>query len=76
MHEPRLSAELEDENCPLSEAEWHATALRFLAKQLGVMNDFYFPLLGAATLIDGKRTISVEAEAKWGKPDLQSTPAK
>ena len=52
--EPRLTADLEADNHGLSDIDWHAKALRLLAAQLTVTNDFYFPLLGAATLIDGK----------------------
>ena len=58
--EPRLSAKLEDDAGIHKQVPWHAEALRCLAAQLGVSNDFYFPLLGAATLLDGNTTIQAQ----------------
>jgi hypothetical protein len=60
MVEPRLTAQLEDAAGTGKQVEWHAEALRCLASQLGVANDFYFPLLGAATLLDGNTTVKAE----------------
>jgi D-alanyl-D-alanine dipeptidase len=50
--EPFMSAELEDalRDEAVSALMWRAMALRELASQLGVGNDFYYPLLGAAIL--------------------------
>lgn len=47
---PRLPLELELDESP--EPVWSPKALRELARQLGRGNDFYFPLLGAARLIE------------------------
>lgn len=63
MDEPRLTAQLEDDAAIGKQVEWHAAALRCLAAQLGVTNDFYFPLLGAATLLDGNTTMIAERPA-------------
>lgn len=58
IHEPIMTADLDEEpdfNFDLSNAgrrEWHSRALRVLASQLGVGCDFYYPLLGAAQMID------------------------
>ena len=46
INEPRLPVELEDGAEP--ETAWSAKAMRELARQLTVSNDFYFPLLGVA----------------------------
>ena len=54
MDEPRLSVELEDDD-KMSPEEWTAKALLLLAAQLGVMNDFYYPLVGAAAIIEKRR---------------------
>ena len=55
--EPFLPADLEDQvsddEVEVTSREWHARALRTLAAQLGAGNDYYFPLLMAAQLIDG-----------------------
>ncbi len=59
--EPRLTGELEDDDQPLDDRCWHGDALRCLAKQLGVGNDFYFPLLSAAQLLDGRTLSGIEA---------------
>jgi len=50
MREPFLTADLEDDD-KMSPEEWTVKALLLLAKQLGVGNDFYFPLIGAVSLI-------------------------
>ncbi len=34
---------------------WSSQALRALAKQLGVGNDFYFPLLDAARILEERK---------------------
>jgi len=47
--EPALPIELEDDSGP--PREWTARALTELARQLGVMNDYYYPLIGAAGMI-------------------------
>ena len=54
--EPRMPSDLEDPNGVVPKNEWHAKALRVLAMQLGVPNDFFYPLLGAAQLLDGQRS--------------------
>ena len=49
--EPFLPAHLED-SCEVAELrDWTARALEELARQLGVMNDFYYPLIGAAGIL-------------------------
>ena len=70
--EPRLSADLEDDNDARDDRCWHGDALRLLARQLGVGNDFYFPLLGAAMLIDGRTLVrygsrerEIDTSADW-----------
>jgi hypothetical protein len=55
MREPRLTAELEDDD-KMSPEEWTAKAMVELAVQLGVINDYYFPLISAAAMLDGKNT--------------------
>ena len=45
MTEPFIPADLEYSE---DDTASHAVLLRCLAKQLGVGNDFYFPLLGVA----------------------------
>jgi hypothetical protein len=61
--EPRLTAEFENPDDKTPEREWHAKVLRLLAQQLGVMNDFYFPLLGAAQLLEcGSTEIAIPIE--------------
>jgi hypothetical protein len=54
MTEPRLPAELAiaDADLPVRASEYYPAILRSLALQLGVRNDFYYPLLGAATLLE------------------------
>jgi hypothetical protein len=56
MREPLLPDELVNEQWsegnPSDNPDWHARALRALASQLGVGNDFYFPLLGAASKLE------------------------
>ncbi len=52
--EPRLPDDLEGNADDGDDRCWHADALRALAEQLSVTNDFYFPLLSAATLLDGR----------------------
>ena len=57
MQEPFLPAQLEDDE-PANEAEareWTARALNELAVQLGIMNDYYYPLIGAAQMLRGER---------------------
>ncbi len=61
--EPRLPDDLEGNADDGDDRCWHADALRALAEQLSVTNDFYFPLLSAATLLDG-RTLSAIKAAK------------
>lgn len=48
--EPFLTAELENfaEDGTLASHEWCAQALEELARQLGIANDYYFPLIGSA----------------------------
>ena len=50
MNEPRLTVELEDDET-IPPAEWTARALLELARQMGIMNDYYYPLIGAAGMI-------------------------
>lgn len=52
MQEPRLPAELEHAKEFENSEEYYPKALRALAAQLGVGNDFYFPLIGAAGMIE------------------------
>lgn len=54
MREPSLTVDLEDDD-KMPPEEWTKKALLVLAEQLGVMNDFYFPLIGAAALIPPPR---------------------
>lgn len=55
MREPVITVDLEEDIASGgSSRRWYGKALRSLASQLGVGNDFYYPLLGAAKLIDGK----------------------
>ena len=51
--EPMLPTELEDSYDIGAEQDWTARALRELARQLGVGNDYYYPLIGAAQLLTG-----------------------
>lgn len=55
--EPRLPATLEpsEDETPVKSDEYYPAVLRALAKQLGVANDFYYPLLGAATLLENSK---------------------
>lgn len=48
--EPWLTIELEDDT-ETPPHEWTAKAMNELARQLGAMNDYYFPLLGAASML-------------------------
>lgn len=64
QREPVLTDEFTRENDPRSHHKWHADALRFLAKQLGVGNDFYFPLMGAAKLIEEAERIARETDGR------------
>jgi len=50
VDEPRLPLSLEDDDTS-SGKEWAVAALRELARQLGVMNDYYYPLIGAAEML-------------------------
>ena len=59
--EPRLASEFDGDTSGCDERCWHGDVLRLLAMQLGVGNDFYFPLLGAATLIDGRTKYAIDA---------------
>lgn len=54
--EPFLPVELEDRSATESLREWHMRALQALAAQLGVPNDFYYPLLGTIQLLEETRT--------------------
>lgn len=45
--EPFLPAYLED-MADGTDTDWNAKALEELAAQLGVMNDYYYPLIGSA----------------------------
>lgn len=53
---PFLPADLEDAATGKEEdaAAWYAKALRSLASQLGLGNDFFYPLLGAAQILETK----------------------
>lgn len=62
--EPFLTRELED-RAGGDDPKWTQDALRLLAAQLGVMNDFYFPLIGAADRID-ELTASATSDAPKG----------
>jgi hypothetical protein len=42
-------------NPPWSEDAWEVAVLRSLAEQLGVANDFYYPLIGIANRIEIRR---------------------
>jgi hypothetical protein len=56
MTEPFLPNNLMDAPVDTTPSpEWHAKALRSLAAQLTAANDFYYPLLGAARLLDNQR---------------------
>jgi len=57
VREPFLTDELTDPNNVLPPYKWHAGALHLLARQLGVGNDFYYPLIGAAKLLMDGATI-------------------
>jgi hypothetical protein len=46
IHEPCLSAELEDADNG-GDPDWNAKAMALLAAQLGIANDFFYPCLGA-----------------------------
>lgn len=56
QHEPFLTADLEDAATGKEEdaAVWYAKALRSLAAQLGLGNDFFYPLIGAAQILETK----------------------
>lgn len=43
--------------------DWHAAVLLRLAKQLGVGNDYYYPLLGAAQKLDMYKDGTPHADA-------------
>jgi len=65
MSEPFLPNDLMDAPVDATPStEWHVKALRSLAAQLTMVNDFYFPLLGAARLLDDQMRLSWKA----GKP--------
>ena len=51
--EPRLPIELEDAevNGEAGAREWTAKFMEELARQLGVMNDYYYPLIGAVVML-------------------------
>jgi hypothetical protein len=53
--EPCLTVDLEDSAERTGEHEWYAAALIELSRQLGVGNDYYFPLRGAAEILKPKR---------------------
>lgn len=42
--------------------DWHTNVLTELARQLGVMNDYYYPLIGAAEKLRPKSTQSSLSE--------------
>ena len=55
MEEPRMPADLErlyPAEMPVTARIYYPAMLRNLAAQLGIGNDFYYPLLGAANLLD------------------------
>lgn len=62
MDEPVMPSEFEDasEATEYASKKWHGAVLRSLALQLGVGNDFYYPLLGAAQLLDGLNSRSAK----------------
>lgn len=62
--EPILGAELEDRADGNGGPQWYADAMKALAEQLGFGNDFYYPLLGAAQLIEEHARQSVLANIK------------
>ena len=68
---PFLTADLEDG--ATEESEWIVKVLRSLAAQLGVVNDFYFPLLSAAQHIETE-PMNPREEAK-DAPIAASIPA-
>lgn len=47
-----------------SRRKWHANVLRCLSEQLGFANDFFYPLLGAAELLDGRTSAQSKREDK------------
>ena len=47
--EPFLPPDLMTDDDSSDKSDWHERALLSLATQLGVGNDFYYPLLGAAS---------------------------
>jgi hypothetical protein len=51
MKKPFLPDELSQDD-KMSPEEWSTKALVCLAAQLGMKNDFYYPLIGAAALIN------------------------
>lgn len=53
--EPFLPAELEDEEI-VDPTDWTCRALHELARQLGVMNDYFYPLMGAVGMLKQQRT--------------------
>ena len=53
--EPCLTVDLEDSAERIGEHEWYAAALIELSRQLGVGNDYYFPLCDAAEILKPKR---------------------
>lgn len=59
--EPFLPAFLED-IADSTDADWNAKALEELASQLGVMNDYYYPLIGAAQEIRHQRAALRESK--------------
>lgn len=57
--EPFVPSDLEDRAHGDQGPKWYADAIRCLAEQLGYANDFYFPLLGAAQIIEEHTRLSV-----------------
>ena len=46
--------------------DWHASALRCIARQLGVGSDAYFPLMGAAHKLEMfRRGTTYQAAVQW-----------
>lgn len=56
IREPFFTADLEptEDEQPVDVRVYFPAVLRSLAAQLGVGNDFYYPLIGAANLIESK----------------------
>lgn len=51
IDEPMLTVDLENGDDP-APPDWHPRALRELARQLTVRNDYFYPLLGAAQMLE------------------------